>query len=417
MNKQPRASLTVGISCAFEENAVRALSTYASSHNFLLERVVPNRTLSLIAAEIASRLPGIPEGARRYVARTRRNLSLGTLSADMPGSIASEVFRIAGGHRVHLLSSFLGNYLWKAMFDYTCRRKLRKDLSVVIGMPGSCLRTFESMPDTFKVFHAIDAHPRSRNDALLRTYGRRRARAELYPARFVSRMEVELELADMVLVASELAATQMLEHGVNPAKIVCVPYAVDSETFQYDPLASHGNKSSSRLRALCVAQVSLRKGIPVLLSAVEGLPVDLTLVGQVFDQRILRNLPSNVTLRGSLSKKELIRAYANADVFVLPTIEDICSLVVAEAATAGLPVITTTANGAKELLGKSHSIIEPGNVEVLRQALATAATPSDEVRAKISQEMREMLGEGDSANTPWERYAAMVFGEIAHKQR
>jgi UDP-glucose:(heptosyl)LPS alpha-1,3-glucosyltransferase len=42
--------------------------------------------------------------------------------------------------------------------------------------------------------------------------------------------------------------------------------------------------------------------------------------------------------------------FANADAFVLPTFYDACSLVVLEAMACGLPVITTTANGAAGIL-------------------------------------------------------------------
>ena len=42
--------------------------------------------------------------------------------------------------------------------------------------------------------------------------------------------------------------------------------------------------------------------------------------------------------------------YAAADVFVLPTFYDPCSLSVSEAAASGLPSVTTRFNGAAELL-------------------------------------------------------------------
>jgi len=42
--------------------------------------------------------------------------------------------------------------------------------------------------------------------------------------------------------------------------------------------------------------------------------------------------------------------FAGADVFAFPTFYDPCSLVVLEAMRAGLPVITTRANGAAELI-------------------------------------------------------------------
>ena len=52
--------------------------------------------------------------------------------------------------------------------------------------------------------------------------------------------------------------------------------------------------------------------------------------------------------------------YAAADVFVLPTFYDPCSLSVSEAAASGLPSVTTRFNGAAELLseGVDGSVID-----------------------------------------------------------
>ena len=48
--------------------------------------------------------------------------------------------------------------------------------------------------------------------------------------------------------------------------------------------------------------------------------------------------------------REMRNAYFAADFLVHPTFYDPCSLVVLEALACGLPVITTRANGASELL-------------------------------------------------------------------
>jgi len=56
--------------------------------------------------------------------------------------------------------------------------------------------------------------------------------------------------------------------------------------------------------------------------------------------------------------------YAAADVLIHPTFYDPCSLSVLEALACGVPVITTTANGAGELitLGREGFVLEPGDV-------------------------------------------------------
>ena len=63
--------------------------------------------------------------------------------------------------------------------------------------------------------------------------------------------------------------------------------------------------------------------------------------------------------------------FSAADVFTLPTIYDPFSNACLEAIAAGLPVVTTTANGFSEILtpGVHGDVVEPGDVEALARAL------------------------------------------------
>jgi len=63
--------------------------------------------------------------------------------------------------------------------------------------------------------------------------------------------------------------------------------------------------------------------------------------------------------------------YAAADVLVHPTRYDPCSLAVLEALACGTPVITTTANGASELMvsGREGFVVEPGASPAIARAL------------------------------------------------
>ena len=75
--------------------------------------------------------------------------------------------------------------------------------------------------------------------------------------------------------------------------------------------------------------------------------------------------------------KDLPALYTAADVFTLPTIYDPFSNACLEAIAAGLPVVTTTANGFAEILtpGVHGNIVEPGDVKALAAALEHWKTP------------------------------------------
>jgi UDP-glucose:(heptosyl)LPS alpha-1,3-glucosyltransferase len=70
--------------------------------------------------------------------------------------------------------------------------------------------------------------------------------------------------------------------------------------------------------------------------------------------------------------EDLPLIFSAADVFTLPTIYDPFSNACLEATAAGLPVVTTTANGFSEILtpGIHGDIVEPGDVTALAKALA-----------------------------------------------
>lgn len=87
-------------------------------------------------------------------------------------------------------------------------------------------------------------------------------------------------------------------------------------------------------------------------------------------------------------------AFAAADFFVLPTYYDPCSLSVFEALKRGLPVITTAANGAGELIeeGRQGFVVpDPESVESLAGALA--AMLDDRARAAMARHASELGGE------------------------
>ncbi len=96
-----------------------------------------------------------------------------------------------------------------------------------------------------------------------------------------------------------------------------------------------------------IGQFIHRKGFDVLLKAAKELPKDvgLYLVGGEPTEEYIRLKEeaglTNVHFLGFMSKEKLMSYYQAADVFVLPTREDIWGLVVNEAMAYGLPVITT----------------------------------------------------------------------------
>ncbi|MEG2789464.1 MAG: glycosyltransferase family 4 protein [Romboutsia sp.] len=99
---------------------------------------------------------------------------------------------------------------------------------------------------------------------------------------------------------------------------------------------------------LSIGQFIERKGFDVLLDSWKHMDENTQLVliggGELeanYRQFIKENSIKNIKILGFKNKKEIIEYYKAADLFVLPTREDIWGLVINEAMANGLPIITT----------------------------------------------------------------------------
>ena len=129
---------------------------------------------------------------------------------------------------------------------------------------------------------------------------------------------------------------------------------------------------------LSIGQFIPRKGFDVLMKAAKNLEpgAQIYIVGGEPTEEykaICRDLElSNVHFLGFMKKDQLLKFYQAADMFVLPTREDIWGLVVNEAMAFALPVITTDRCVAGLTLvedGVSGYIVPVGSVEALTEKM------------------------------------------------
>ena len=130
---------------------------------------------------------------------------------------------------------------------------------------------------------------------------------------------------------------------------------------------------------LTVAQMIYRKGIDVLIAAAKlsDPGIGFYIAGGSPSKEMKKSVQniSNIHFVGFKTKMELDDYYRAADIFVLPTREDIWGLVINEAMAYGLPVVTTDRCVAGlELVkdGKNGRIVPAGNVKKLAEALKEA---------------------------------------------
>ena len=172
-------------------------------------------------------------------------------------------------------------------------------------------------------------------------------------------------------------------HGVPPERISVVPWGLDTSREPADRARvrtafrrEHG-LGDKDVAILFVARNYRLKGLGSLLEAFAPLAgryphVRLLACGgkqEAEHQRQARRLgiAGQVHFLGFVD--DIQSCFAGSDVFAFPTFYDPCSLVVLEAMRAGLPVITTRANGAAELIteGSEGFVVEsPWEIDDLR---------------------------------------------------
>jgi len=152
-------------------------------------------------------------------------------------------------------------------------------------------------------------------------------------------------------------------------------------------------EEGGKITILTLGYFKPSKGIGYLIKAYQALPdrnrkrSRLVIAGTGKREERLKELASGtegILFPGYVSGKEKANCYGRANLFVLPSLHDPWGLVVNEAMHYGLPVITTEATGAKEMISDNGIVVEPGNVEDLKAALE---------RLIEDGELRQQMGE------------------------
>lgn len=194
------------------------------------------------------------------------------------------------------------------------------------------------------------------------------------------------EEADCILCPSSFVRNSFLDRGFAEERLLKVNFGFTI------PSMVHSRRDTDEIfRILYVGQIHFRKGLRYAIEAFRRFKhprKELLLVGPLTKVTGLNNtiLPEGVRFTGSLKGEQLEYAYANASVFVLPTIEEGLALVQCEAMAAGLPLITTSHSGADDLIthGLEGLIVPPCDATALLNAFQLLADDPD-LRGRMGQ--------------------------------
>jgi len=180
--------------------------------------------------------------------------------------------------------------------------------------------------------------------------------------------------ASAYIASSTKSKEAQIFYGADERKCHISLLSVDVEKYIQKPCGKGQGK------ILCVGSLIERKGVDLLLRALGNVECDyqLYLAGSGNEKENLISLAEKLKIEqkvhflGQLSREELLKHYADSDLFVLPTREDCFALVILEAMCSGLPIVCSQyADGAYDLIeeGKNGLIVDPYNEKTFAEKI------------------------------------------------
>lgn len=222
------------------------------------------------------------------------------------------------------------------------------------------------------------------------------------------------------------AEEQIIYYGANPEKIVIGCNTVDVEWFMNESKKIGENeiremkKKYPAKNILYVGEFIERKGAFNLIKAFEKLgrnDVGLILVGEgregkKYLEYIKQHGIKNVFFEGFIQKEDIVKYYKSADVFVLPSLNEVWGLVVNEAMACGLPILSSTYAGVTRDLvkdGINGYSFDPNNVSGLVEKIKFILS-NDALRRKMEVRSIEIIKDKTPENYAQKILAAVKYG-------
>lgn len=210
------------------------------------------------------------------------------------------------------------------------------------------------------------------------------------------------------VVANSDGLRELAQRAFARQPVLVIANGVDAAAFRPAP-PSVG--TAPALRALCVARLIRRKGIDLLVEALADprcreVVVDVVGTGPELEELRragrARGVAARVNFLGHIDNTDLAAVYARADVFVLPSRSESCSMALLEAMSCGLPVIATRIGGMPELVQHGvNGYLVPTDDSGAIAACLDSLSSSPDLRRDMGRASREIVCEHHG----WQRVA------------
>lgn len=285
-------------------------------------------------------------------------------------------------------------------YEYTAREAFeaaaQRGIVRILDFPSLNSRQFETLQLREKALHP---ELRSRHDKYFTSLFERRQ----------ARRDAEMALADVIITNSSVTRASHIAGGADPNKTFAVPYGAPPaiETARHRPI-------KGPLRVIWAGTFGLRKGAHHFVQAWRTIARSNSVTADIYGalslpERLWRPEPPGMTFHGSVVRPVLFDAYDAADILVFPTLSDGFGMVVTEAFSRGLPVITTDQAGACDLVEhkKNGLIIPAGDPASIVRALEWCLNNRERVSAMRAAALQS------AKNWQWSDYRCALIEAVA----
>lgn len=266
--------------------------------------------------------------------------------------------------------------------------RLLQDVDFVYLWPGISLSTYKIIKRRgYKIiYEGVNTHEANSKAILDIEYAALKLPiSHGVTAKKVIEESAKLELSDYIYSCSPIMTASMLTNGVPKSKILQTSYGLSRSSI----LDNLDKKESDQPTFIFVGSICVRKGVHLLLEywVKAKLNAKLELVGAIEEaiKPLVAEYLMNENIKHIPFTDDLSAIYKEADIFILPSLEEGSPLVMYMALGAGLPVITSPMGGGGVIVDNEDGfVIEPHDAEKWVECMRVLAESPD-IRKKLTQ--------------------------------